>query len=339
MGWLINNVGENVRYLLCCCVILVACSQNEPDQSLDVAKRGVLASALSANGSYAVIGSLTEGGWLWDVTKEQHKSWNHQEKTYSTLLHAAFSSDTLYAVTSDDHSIVLWDMISLSALRHWNAPSEILDIALAPKPKSEALPQLALLGLRDGTAVTFKVMIGGIDKVFQHEAPVRSVALSADGRRAITGSEDLTAVIWDVQTGKRLGVINHEEEVQLVAISPDGKYALSMAKYDKVVLWDIDQKKAMDTLGLSEEKLKRGLRLTAAAFSSDNRFLLLGLSNREVQLWQLPELKMLEQWVVPKRSQWQPTSAAITSAAFVEPGVYRVIASNGFIHTLERSSK
>ena len=63
-----------------------------------------------------------------------------------------------------------------------------------------------------------------------HTKPVTALAISPDGKQAISGSQDLTVRIWDIQTGEQLREFSgHEKEPRSVAISPDGRYAVSGA--------------------------------------------------------------------------------------------------------------
>lgn len=195
----------------------------------------------------------------------------------------------------------------------------------------------ALLGLEDYSAVLFDVKKGGIERTFYHIDRVRSVALSNDGRLAVTGSEDQTARLWDVKSGKELFNWQHEDEVVTVAISADGSRVLTVAKYDKAVIWNTATGKAVGELPLKASAIRRGQSFTSARFSSDNRLLLTGSSDREVQLWDAAKLKELAHWTVPKRDPWKPTGAAIAAVSFSNyDKQYYVIASNGYLHRLKR---
>lgn len=302
-----------------------------PEKSTEVAAQGSHMGSLSNNGSRAIIGSINHGGSLWQVLKEQRLyDWNHsKEKT--TLVAAAFSPEGDWALTTDSHSLVLWKVDTGEAFRFWTAPGEVLSLALAPNG------EYALLGMADHTAVIFDSKRGGVKRRFNHNGRVRSVDLSGDGKLALTGSEDRRSILWNVASGKSMQTMQHEEDVQLVRLSKKGDRALSAAKYDKAVVWNTNNGKTIGEIPLSAEKIKRGLRFSAARFSSNGRYLLVGRPDQRVQLWDTKTMKTLAQWNVLKRDAWKPTSAAIQDVAFgSSKRTYYAIASNGFIHQLKR---
>ncbi|MDB5642535.1 MAG: c-type cytochrome [Hyphomicrobiales bacterium] len=59
-----------------------------------------------------------------------------------------------------------------------------------------------------------------------HGGPVRALAVTPDGARAISGSFDQSAIVWALERGVALGVLRvHEGAVNAVAALPDGRFA------------------------------------------------------------------------------------------------------------------
>ena len=78
---------------------------------------------------------------------------------------------------------------------------------------------------------------------------VRSVAWSADERRALSGSSDNTVRLWDVETGRCLRVLEgHSSGVVSVAWSADGRRALSGSNDNTVRLWDVETGRCLRVL-------------------------------------------------------------------------------------------
>jgi WD40 repeat protein len=62
---------------------------------------------------------------------------------------------------------------------------------------------------------------------------VHAVALSADGKLALTGGDDNVARVWDVATARPLGPpLRHPRPVMGVAFWPDGKTLLTADQTD-----------------------------------------------------------------------------------------------------------
>jgi WD40 repeat protein len=65
------------------------------------------------------------------------------------------------------------------------------------------------------------------------------VALSLDGRLAVSASDDKTLKIWEVASGRELGAIQgHTAAVRAVALRANGKVAVS-ASGDRLKVWEL----------------------------------------------------------------------------------------------------
>jgi len=70
-----------------------------------------------------------------------------------------------------------------------------------------------------------------------HGGPVRAVAVSPDGRTAISGGFDQTAILWDIDAGVARKVLRfHDGAVNAVAALPDGRFATA-SEDGRVALW------------------------------------------------------------------------------------------------------
>jgi len=313
--------------------LLSACELSSPPlNSLEVASKGIHAAALSDDGQHALIGSIYHGGSLWNIAdSERLYNWNHTNEEPSSLVAADFSNDGRWALSADNHTLVLWDVTSGKAERYWVAPGEILDAKLGPNADT------ALLGLDNNTAVIFDIRKGGIKSTFIHQSRVRSVDYSRDGRYALTGSEDYTASLWDTHSSEKLFTFKHNDDVQLVKLSPDGSLALTVSKYDKALLWETKEGKVLNEIPLSAQHLRSGTRYISAQFSNDSKYLLTGRPDRLAELWKTDDLSRLARWKVPKRQAWKPTSSAVIAVSFsTEANTFFAVTSNGFVHKLRR---
>lgn len=70
-----------------------------------------------------------------------------------------------------------------------------------------------------------------------HGGPVRALALTGDGRLAISGSFDQSAIVWAIDTGAALGILRfHDGAVNAVAALPDGRFATA-SEDGRIALW------------------------------------------------------------------------------------------------------
>ena len=73
-----------------------------------------------------------------------------------------------------------------------------------------------------------------------NQGVVGAVALSPDGRHALTGGKEQVVRLWDVATGECLRVFEgHNSEVTALRFSPDGTFALS-GGFGEARIWHLD---------------------------------------------------------------------------------------------------
>ena len=115
-----------------------------------------------------------------------------------------------------------------------------------------------------------------------HTNRVAAVAITPDGRAAVSGSWDKTLRLWDLRTGHCLRTFEgHNSGVTAVAITPDGRAAVSAGGDKTLRLWDLSTGHCLRTL----EGHSSGV--AAVAITPDGRAALSASGDETLRLWNL----------------------------------------------------
>jgi WD40 repeat protein len=153
--------------------------------------------------------------------------------------------------------------------------------------QSEPLPWLCPLaaGLTQAGGALLHVLRG-------HDSGVYAVAVTPDGKRAVSGSSDSTLRVWDLGTGQELRKLEgHGGGVTAVALMPDGKRALSGSFDHTLRMWDLDSGSELQRL--------EGHRqwVTSVALTPDGTCAVSASADLTLRVWDLGcgrELRKLE---------------------------------------------
>jgi WD40 repeat protein len=304
-------------FMLVLMQLLAGCSEPAPSQSFELAAQGIYTGALSADGQYALIGSLNHGASLWRTDHERLFNWHHDTGEPADLVASGFAPDASRAVTTDPRTLVVWDTASGSAVAYWTTPAAVLDVTLLPAGEQ------VLMGLKDHSAILFDAESGDHLHTLLHDGVVGSVAVNDAGTLALTGSDDETAVLWDLRSGAQLQRFVHDNPVRTVALAPDGSKAFSAAQNRRLVIWDSDSGQPLHTLS------NRNNGVTAARFSADGQRLLLGYVSGRIELWNAQQGILINSWSAGSRKPMHATGAAILALGFRSTGEYLALAGDG----------
>jgi WD40 repeat protein len=79
-----------------------------------------------------------------------------------------------------------------------------------------------------------------------HTDLVNAVAVTPDGRFAVSASNDGTLKVWDIEKGETVRTLEgHTDLVNAVAVTPDGRFAVSASDDGTLKVWDIKTDKAV----------------------------------------------------------------------------------------------
>jgi cytochrome c len=118
-----------------------------------------------------------------------------------------------------------------------------------------------------------------------HGGPVRALAVSSDGRNAISGSFDSTAIRWSLTRNAAEQVLRfHESAVNAVALAPDGRIVTG-GEDGKIAVWQPGSP-------APEQVLEGHLApIVSLALSPDGATLASASWDRTIRLWPLDPLR------------------------------------------------
>ena len=209
----------------------------------------------------------------------------------------AFSPDGRYALSvSRDNTLKLWDIQTGKTKATKKNIGPIRSVVFSPDGKRALLggggwkATLWLLDMRTGKRI--RTFTG-------HTRGIHSVAISPDGRYALSGGDDYTLKLWDIATGREIRTFKgHSWVVNSVAFSPDGRYALSGSGDYTLKLWDISTG--------SEIRTFKGhtYYIFSVAFSPDGRYALSGSWDGTIRMWNVNTGTEIAMMVGFKNGDW-----------------------------------
>jgi WD40 repeat protein len=232
--------------------------------------------AISPKG-YALAGLLDGTAVVWDLITGDDVL--HTPGGRDRVRNDALSPNGRFLLVGGERQS-LWDLSTGQHVRAYeNAPFNTIAYSRDG--------QYLLAGFDDGTARLCTTENGEtVQTLAGHAEPVHSVAMSSDGRRALTGSAD-GWFLWDLVDALRLHQFEEfEGPTPNLVLSPDGRHAMS-ASPEAAYLYDAQTGRLLHEFKGHEKPLNM------AAFDSRGRYALTGGCDRRAILWDLDSYRQV----------------------------------------------
>lgn len=239
---------------------------------------------------------------------------------------AALSPDGQF-ILAEDHSdepcLALWNVKTGARVRDYSQYRSIRCVAFYPNGRR------AVVGTTKGVLHVFDVESGRHVVSFGgHQGSVNCLAVSPDGRLALSGAQDNTVQLWRLPevpdpkatSASEVDRFLHDSYVYSVAFSPDGRLALSAAFDPALRLWDVETGRQM--------RISQGHEASCIvndlAWSPDGRYALLAAGQSQgtgrLSLWDV------EAWREVRR--YAGDQDVVTCVAFSPDGRFALSGSS-----------
>ncbi|MCH1929219.1 hypothetical protein L9G16_03425 [Shewanella sp. A25] len=307
--------------LVICAIFLTAC-QPKADDIRVLSDEPSYSASLSSDGNIAIVATQSNGVQCWDLINHSLKyRWVHGSVN-TGVTSTAISANGRFAATLSKDSVALWNIDDGKSLGWWSIPASGESVAVA---NNAAL----LIGLNDGSVMSLNAQKTALIQFLGHSERVTSVALSADGKIALSGSNDQQAILWQAQTGQPIQHWDIGSRVTKVALNDSGSLSFTNGSTNEAKIWDNLTGKVLNQLVIP----RRQMTFSAVRFIQQDQQLLTGTPSREVTLWQRQTGKPIAKWQVALTKNSQNRGAVVYSVAIRETNQIVSISSQGLVET------
>jgi WD40 repeat protein len=174
-----------------------------------------------------------------------------------------------------------------------------------------------------------------------HSTSVMSVAVTPDGKRAVSGSEDGTIKVWDMSSGREVCTLKDKFNLKAMGLTPDGRYAVSGSdSFCTLKVWDLESCQQHRVL---EDLLAPPGYLRSIAISPDGRRAVTAFERENsLAVWDLTNGKVIRKFEGHEESARRfESSTKLGSHYSIETCVYspdgRHVLSGGGYHDIPES--
>lgn len=183
--------------------------------------------------NHIISGSADKSLRLWDL--RTGKSIGILKGHANSVNAVAVTPDGNRAISSSlDRTLKIWDLRTLKEIKTLKQPNWVNGVAVWGTSH-------IILATHDGTLSMWDLETGQCTRRLQaHNNSIYGLAVTSDGKQAVSASADGSLRAWDLETGSLCRTfLGHARAVYSVAISPKGGQAVSAAADHKLKVWNL----------------------------------------------------------------------------------------------------
>lgn len=274
---------KRIRTGLCLAalMLLVGCGE-APDQIWQPENEGLITAALSDDLQQVLIGNDKGQANLWQLGKEKSKKAGYlKADLLHQWAHAKQAEGGIRHVALSKNGEFALTADEQSVVWWKVVDGTIAGIWQLPKVESLALSADGRKALfGQRNGIQYFDLAGSrVIHRLAHPDRVRTVALSEDLTLAMSGSDQASARVWNLKTGEMLHEWKFKSKLQLVLFSPDTSLAVVNPALDHIYIYALDSGEQLHALST------RYTTLSDARFTADGKSFVTIQFTRQLDRW------------------------------------------------------
>jgi WD40 repeat protein len=218
-----------------------------------------------------------------------------------------FSTDGQNLLTaSEDHTARLWNIESGDELSRITYATPVATAAIAPNGRQ-------ILSTSQSNVVQLWNVTHKFGPRLKHDADIKQLAFSSDGKLVLTASNDRTVRIWKSKDGSLISRLQHDDAVRMAEFSSDAKRVVSVGQGTFAYVWDVQTGRALARFYHEQGKVRN------ASFSPDGSQVVTCGEDLTARVWDVQSQREL--------ARFTHESGILNSAVFSPDGVRVLTAS------------
>ncbi|MGO4998175.1 WD40 repeat domain-containing protein [Oceanisphaera sp. W20_SRM_FM3] len=293
---------------------IIGCDAGDrPLAQVSFSNGSVLAAQTTQDGAFTLTATGPSPVQVWSAGQEAPVYNWYQGESVESIILLASSPDSQYAATATEKTVAIWSLLGGHNLGFYELTQSLRTLALSDGGRN------LLLGYQDGTVEFVDLQTGRRLLFLGHQSlkgenRINSVDLSANGRYALSASLDGQVLLWQTTDASVLSEWQQENSVTVVRLDAQGKLAFSADAQGQGEVRQLPSGELLSKLQVPY----RGQTFVSARLDAKHNRILTGSTARRLELWQLDNGRLLQEWQVGIHTNLRPASAIVYDATFID---------------------